>query len=124
MVNPDKRTFNLPNLSTARQLVESGSNGRLWWRVYSDGWVEQNAWSSTNGEQKITMSKPMADNAYSITDAADMKGGEHWFNQKEWPDSTTQFGLTVLNAHQVWVEIKGYGATTPKTNNIKNIIKY
>ena len=66
----------------------------------------------------------MADNTYSITDAADMKGGEHWFNQKEWPDSATQFGLTVLNAHQVWVEIKGYGATTPKTNNIKNIIKY
>ena len=117
-------TFNLPNNSPQRQLVETGTSGRLWYRLYSDGWVEQNLWTNTNGRHRLTMLKEMQDNTYSITCGNDMSDNTVWYSQKAWPASTTQIEVVLINCVQAWFEVKGWSKSIPAENNIKQIIKY
>ena len=47
---------------------ESYKNGYDWYRLYSDGWIEQGGYCSlsSNGQIKINLLKPMEDTYYSI----------------------------------------------------------
>jgi hypothetical protein len=53
--------------SASRYLVESGGNSTNWYRVYSDGWLEQGgggAQSSSSTYVTVTLLKPMQNSSY------------------------------------------------------------
>lgn len=70
----------LINLSTKVNshvyVVESYRNNTKWYRVWSDGWLEQGgcADTSSGGDVKVTLLKPYADRNYTIVGQAVEKG--------------------------------------------------
>lgn len=54
---------------TIYPVVETYINGTEWYRVYSDGWVEQGGQdvASATGARTITLLKPFADSNYTVT---------------------------------------------------------
>lgn len=69
----------LLNNSGVKYVVETYSNGSTWYRVYSDGWVEQGGVLSgsyvADGIYTITLLKPMADSNYYYTALGQNNGG-------------------------------------------------
>lgn len=59
-------SFNIPNLSPSRRLIESGisANGNQWYRLYDDGWVEQGGYKDNNGQYNLMIE--MASSAYDV----------------------------------------------------------
>lgn len=103
--------------SSAKPAVITSSyrSGTSWYRVYSDGWVEQGGVLTTTGSgATITLHKAMADTNYiaQVTLLGDVTGTCYapFINNT----STTKItfygnGNTVLNAKKVWV-VRGKGA--------------
>lgn len=51
------------------ELIETYKNGADWYRVYSDGWIEQGSISAginKNGGSTINLLKPFADTDYHV----------------------------------------------------------
>lgn len=57
---------------TIYPVVETYVNGTEWYRVYSDGWVEQGGQdvASATGDHTITLLKPFADSNYIVTSSS------------------------------------------------------
>lgn len=62
-----KANIDLSNC-TKPYVVETYTNGTSWYRVYSDGWVEQGLQQTTAGQQ-LTFLKPFADTNYTVASA-------------------------------------------------------
>ena len=74
-------TFNLPNLSKQREVVETYRNGTEWYCVYSDGWVEQGGIFQGGSTYKLTaynFHKPFKDTNYFFI-ATINNLGHSWF---------------------------------------------
>ena len=55
------------NAASRGYLVESYQNGTEWYRIYSDGWIEQGGLGTTGGNVVHTFLKPFSDANYTIT---------------------------------------------------------
>lgn len=102
------------DLATIYPVVETYTNGTEWYRVYSDGWVEQGGAMGTNST--VTLLKPMADTNYYV-DVTWSGGKSGNFYAGDWRIdtlTTTSFYTTATsNGANVkgsrWI-VKGYGA--------------
>ena len=99
---------------TIYPVVETYINGTDWYRVYSDGWVEQGGAMGTS--QTITLLKPMADTNYYV-DVTWSGGKSGNFYAGDWRidtlTTTSFFTTATSNGANVkgsrWI-VKGYGA--------------
>lgn len=99
---------------TIYPVVETYVNGTEWYRVYSDGWVEQGGAMGTS--QTITLLKPMADTNYYV-DVTWSGGKSGNFYAGDWRidtlTTTSFFTTATSNGANVkgsrWI-VKGYGA--------------
>ena len=63
----------LDKLDSMKYVVESWCEGSSWYRVWSDGWIEQGgetsfiAWSVNGGAQTINLYIPMKDTLYQVS---------------------------------------------------------
>lgn len=57
-------SFNIPNLSPSRRVIESGINGNNWYRLYDDGWCEQGGYKDNDGTYNLMIE--MATAAYDV----------------------------------------------------------
>ena len=76
-------------------MKESYSNGSSWYRVYSDGWIEQggystNATSNSANSVVLSFAKPFKNQPYVFTQKGDKNATSvsryptnDWFNQQE-----------------------------------------
>ena len=102
----------IEKLNSMKYVVETWSEGTEWYRVWSDGWIEQggrcNAVAYNNGTKNVTFHKAMKDTNYfavasPITNAS---------NDRTWSISTRVAGLTTTqmtvrggkNADGAWLE--------------------
>lgn len=60
----------------AKQDPTSG-NAYTWYRLYSDGWVEQGGYHSGTQDQQITLPVAMSDNRYAIALSAQSFGSNY-----------------------------------------------
>ena len=94
-----------------RYLIETYDDGTKWYRVYSDGWVEQGGYiaggSSSNNATPITLLKPMKDNTYSVQktyrQGAVNSGGFGW----DWMSDTRAGALNTSTT--VYLSVPGSG---------------
>lgn len=105
-------TFNLPNKSPTRQVIEfqepTEQNYYTWYRLYDDGWVEQGGQMNTpDSDYKGTVSLPveMANTKYTINTTS-TTGNQHAnMTAISGSVSTTSFDIQVTN--------KYYNAASP-----------
>ena len=72
-------------------VVESYRNGTEWYRIWSDGWIEQGGYgvASGSGEKKnIVLLKPYIDSSYTIT-LANLGGTHHYEYDDAWVSDKT-----------------------------------
>ena len=129
-----KPTFNLPNCSPERKIVETYVSGKSWYRLYSDGWVEQGGQVTgdayNNSTNNITFHKEFANTNYEFLALSLSTNSDAWMSSC-WGQriSATQGRIrtgkwnTVETANVSWFAA-GYAKTTPNTHNIINCIKY
>ena len=92
---------------TARTVIETYRNGRNWYRVWSDGWIEQGGFaerSQVNVSQGVTFLKKFVDNSYTslaIVDSFDTDGYNYFATTAQ--DDATGSRLTIYT--------RGYGGT-------------
>lgn len=105
----NKADIDLSN-STVPHIVETYVNGTSWYRIYSDGWVEQGGSVSTNGDTTITFMVEMADTNYFVTKTNTLWNTNNMWNKgNSYTDkSTTSIQLCMLQGG-CW-EVKGYKA--------------
>lgn len=113
-----KANVSLNNLSAAgeakiravspRYLTDSYYNATTgdWYRVYSDGWVEQGGKKQTTAQTQVTFLKPMADTNYSVATVSIISTG--YGAQGIASLSTTGMTLTPYGVNAKW-SIKGRG---------------
>lgn len=101
------------DLAEIQCVVETYHNGKDWYRVYSDGWVEQGGYlANSDGAttKTITLHKEMADTNYSVqvqyTGSITSSAGQD-YNNIVGDLTTTNFGVRVDNRSIFW-EVKGY----------------
>lgn len=117
-----KANVSLNNLSAAgeakirsvspRYLTDSYYNASTgdWYRVYSDGWVEQGGKKQTTTQTQVTFLKPMANTNYSVATAVtNLSSG--YGSQNIASLSTTGMTLTTYGVNAMW-SIKGKGANS------------
>jgi hypothetical protein len=82
---------------TAPHIVETYVNGTSWYRVYSDGWVEQGGQFGGDGAGGITIGllKTMADTNYSLEVFANVSDGT--FFGTGYKNSTSQITIWTTN---------------------------
>lgn len=72
-------------------VVESYRNGTEWYRVWSDGWIEQGGYgvaSGNGGKKNIVLLKPYIDSSYTIT-LANLDGTHHYEYDDAWVSDKT-----------------------------------
>lgn len=69
----DHNDFNTPNI------VKSYISGTNWYRIWSDGWIEQGGRHQANGSHTITLLKPFTTNNYTVT--ANLYRSSTWSGQ-------------------------------------------
>ena len=100
-------------LATRRYVKDSYSdNDGNWYRVYSDGWVEQGGQDSQGNIRTITLLKPMANTAYNVMaiDGSDSSGVGHVGVSQL---TTTSFRLATTNTASSQISfwrVEGQGA--------------
>ena len=67
LVSVFEPTFNLPNFTQERILVETYKSGNDWYNLYSDGWLEQGGVKSGAGNVSVTLLKSFSDAKYFIS---------------------------------------------------------
>ena len=99
--------------TTPAIVVESYVSDKNWYRVYSDGWVEQGGYlgDGASGKKTQTFPKAFANTNYTITIGAN-RGGEttagDWHFITEW--TTTNFTHSMNSKQYVWWYACGQGA--------------
>jgi len=62
-------TTSTASVNAPAYIVQNYKNGKSWYRVWSDGWIEQGGYKASNGN--VTLLKAMADTDYSLQVTAD-----------------------------------------------------
>lgn len=93
-------------------VVETYQNGTEWYRVYSDGWIEQGGLITNSNANKRTQTllKEMLNTKYSVMgcfngDGALANGAIDFYNK-----TTTSFELLPYSQDNIRWEVKGYMA--------------
>ena len=66
LTQAETRISALENHGAGATVVESYRNGTKWYRVWSDGWVEQGGRINKNATQPVTLLKPFVDAQYHL----------------------------------------------------------
>lgn len=66
LTQAETRISALENHGAGATVVESYRNGTKWYRVWSDGWVEQGGRINKNATQSVTLLKPFVDAQYHL----------------------------------------------------------
>jgi hypothetical protein len=76
----DEINTRLTNLENRRYIIETWSEGTEWYRVWSDGWIEQGGESTNSVDAEITIQlhKPYQSSNYFVTQTTGFNGG--WSN--------------------------------------------
>jgi hypothetical protein len=117
-----KANVDLDNLSAAgeakiRYLTDSyyDSTTGDWYRVYSDGWVEQGGITTTtatsNVSATINLLKPMADTNYTIWAQKEKAEMYSQYGTSIGDEATTTFKVYWNNAQKVYWGVSGMGAS-------------
>lgn len=100
---------------TKPYIVETYRNGASWYRVWSDGWIEQGGYlvTDTSGKGTVTLTKPYSNTIYSI-----LVNGQHavnsltnWYGCACKPITNNSFGIVAnLSNYQFgfYWETRGY----------------
>lgn len=107
--------------ATIYPVVETYVNGTEWYRVYSDGWVEQGGEYTTaiatNGNVQITLLKPFIDTNYNVQVTGRFESrtdGSSAIAMGAYAESTTLFSIVndgaVSNNKGAFWQACGYGA--------------
>ena len=99
------------NAASRGYLVDSYRNGTEWYRVYSDGWIEQGGrfYNNANVVNTILFIKPFKNTDYSLLINHGVSGGRHaeiWGSHTDeaWGYTTTSFEAKTFNADGVnWI---------------------
>ena len=98
---------------TIYPVVETYSNGTSWYRVYSDGWVEQGGQLSSlgTGTATVTLLKPFADTNYTVSSCGyvDNSTGQYGYIRNAPTTTTIKFKGTGTITNFYWMAC-GYGA--------------
>lgn len=98
---------------TIYPVVETYVNGTDWYRVYSDGWVEQGGQLSSLGTTAVTVTllKPFADTNYTITSCGHVNSttGQYGYVRDAPTTTTIKFKGTGTVDKFYWMAC-GYGA--------------
>ena len=123
-------TFNVPKLSFDRYLLDSYSDGTDWYKVYSDGWVEQGGKTDVSENHKvIEFLKPFSDTNYSVivgnANTSANTGGVTVSSLAS-DLKTTGFQVSQLNQSQRYTMWRayGYGADPAIVTSLVYVIKY
>lgn len=101
------------NVSDVYPVVETYVNGASWYRVYSDGWVEQGGFvTSVSGDYTVVFLKPFADTDYTIlkTMYTNSTGSSVQYKQFSFFSKTTLSATTATAAADFSWYACGYGA--------------
>lgn len=97
------------NAASRGYVVESYHNGTEWYRIYSDGWIEQGFHDTTHADHVVTLLTPMADTNYIVSIGQSGNGASAQVGRSTWKEKTA----TTLKINSVtptdWV-IAGYKA--------------
>lgn len=94
------------DLVECKVVVESYSNGDNWYRVWSDGWVEQGGYTSS-ASATINLLKQFADTNYQVmATVLTTNSGASYYATKVSGKTTSQFVLTGNSIGSMW-EAKG-----------------
>ena len=97
------------NAASRGYVVESYHNETEWYRIYSDGWIEQGFYDTTNADHVVTLLTPMADTNYVVSIGQSGDGASAQVGRSTWKEKTA----TTLKLKSVtptdWV-IAGYKA--------------
>ena len=134
MIDITNERFKLPRRQK-RQLIQSWSSGYSWYKVYSDGWVEQGGRSAPpeqNAWVSVTLHITMKDKQYSVavhpTIASSNAAG--YSSQRiatacDWSNRTTSTFQYIVNSTTAgstvasnW-EVKGYAASVPTQTQLE-----
>lgn len=66
LAQAETRISALENHGAGATVVESYRNGTKWYRVWSDGWIEQGGQLNKNATQTVTLLKPFVDAQYHL----------------------------------------------------------
>jgi hypothetical protein len=128
-------TFNLPTLET-REIVQiqkaSESNGWIWYRLYSDGWVEQGRSATSPGgtNVQVQFQVNMADVNYDINLSQYNTDPTGVYNQLQFHSKTTNsmvvistYGQSKTDRPFAW-SVRGYSYLAPSYKQTIKCIKY
>jgi hypothetical protein len=59
-------TFNLPNYSDERTIVKTYSAGASWYRLWSDGWIEQGGVAAAGNSVTVTFPEAFKNTNYTV----------------------------------------------------------
>lgn len=100
-------------LDTVYPVVETYVNGTEWYRVYSDGWVEQGGQLSSLGTTAVTVTllKPFADTNYTVSSCGHVNSttGQYGYLRDAPTTTTIKFKGTGTVDKFYWMAC-GYGA--------------
>ena len=98
------------DLSTIYPVVETYVNGNNWYRVYSDGWVEQGGKSSSGTSVTVNFLKPFADTSFTIIGIKNRAAASgNPVSVSAVTTASATFATSGDGAPVYW-EAKGYGA--------------
>ena len=98
LINAGAVLGQLANLNAASRgyVVDSYHNGTEWYRIYSDGWIEQGGLGpSHSGEKTITLYKPYSNANYTIIQTPYSSAGSGSFSSAIKSQTNTSFVLAV-----------------------------
>lgn len=128
-------TFNLPALET-REIVQiqkaSASNSWIWYRLYSDGWVEQGCSATITGgtSVQVQFQVNMADSNYDINLSQYNTDSTGVYNQLQFHSKTTNSMVVISTYGQSKTErpfmwsVRGYSYLAPSYKQTIKCIKY
>ena len=101
----------------------TANNNYTWYRLYSDGWVEQGGYGYYAGTYNYTVPLPveMSDNHYTAIATTFMSDGTYWATVQNQNQTTTGFHIrtvnyvgTMTNQPAYWM-VSGYAKSVPTT---------
>ena len=97
------------SLSECSVVIETYSNGTDWYRLYSDGWIEQGGQTADSSSVTVNLLKPMENNQYSVqlTCINKSQGDQNWVARDK---TTTSFLYSNSESFSVNWEVKGWSA--------------
>lgn len=121
LLDPDNKRFKLPR-KQKRQLIQSWSSGSSWYKLYSDGWVEQGGGATTSAEKYVTVTLPksMKDTSYTVSITAGWSNAASGQNEGFQNRTTTSINITTSYAstYCMW-EVHGYAASVPTQTQLE-----